>query len=269
MGWSDIEVEGKKNRRRFLQLLAIAPLAVASGCATTTDREVAQYRWRWDYRRDRFRQPYFGGWRPSGEAPVTFDYDLIYAAMDDGGFRLPAIPWREIDRRFLRQRVADPTGLRPGTLVVDTSAHLLYLTEPGGSALRYGVGLGRAGFEWAGSGTVGRKQAWPRWHPPEEMIERQPELEKYRTTYDRQNDAWLGGMEPGLTNPLGSRAIYIHQNGRDTLYRIHGSPEWRSIGKSVSSGCVRMINQDVIDLFERVAVGTPILVTSGLPGRIS
>ncbi len=157
---------------------------------------------------------------------------------------------------------------RPGSIVIDTLAHLLYLTEPEGSALRYGVGLGREGFEWAGSGEIGSMQQWPRWHPPDEMIARDPELQKYKTTYDRKNDAWLGGMEPGLNNPLGARAMYIYQNRKDTLYRIHGSPEWNSIGKSVSSGCVRMINQDVIDLFARASIGTPIVVTSGLPGAI-
>ena len=92
------------------------------------------------------------------------------------------------------------------------------------------------------------------------MIARKPELTKYKTTYDKKNNAWLGGMDPGPSNPLGARALYIYQNGVDTLFRLHGTPEWSSIGKSVSSGCVRFINQDIIDLFDRVPNGTRIIV---------
>lgn len=183
-------------------------------------------------------------------------YAMMYAAVEDGGFSIPAVPYKQIDRRFLRQVVQDPTGERPGTLVVDTSAHFLYLVMEGGQAMRYGVGLGRAGFEWSGRAIIQWKQAWPRWTPPDAMIERQPDLEKY---------SWRnGGMAPGLDNPLGARALYIFEGGEDTLYRVHGSPEWFSIGKSVSSGCVRLINQDIIDLYSRVPSKTPILVTSGL-----
>src|SRR4029077_16134031 len=105
----------------------------------------------------------------------------------------------------------------------------------GGQAIRYGVGLGRQGFEWSGRGVIQWKQMWPRWFPPNEMIDRQPELEKYRARQVSGTNNWEGGMEPGVTNPLGARALYIYQDGKDTLYRLHGSPEWRSIGKSVSS----------------------------------
>jgi lipoprotein-anchoring transpeptidase ErfK/SrfK len=263
-------VDHEQHRRSFLKLLAIAPLAIATGCSTTTSQQTAYYNPYWRRWGGEWQARSIGpGYPPYGAREAVVDYDLVYAAMDDGGFQLPAIPWRKIDSRYLRRRVPDPTGMPAGTIVVDTAAHLLYLTEGDGAALRYGVGLGREGFEWAGSGEVGRKQEWPRWHPPEEMIAREPELEKYKTTYDRKNDLWLGGMEPGLNNPLGSRAMYVFQNGEDTLYRIHGSPEWNSIGKSVSSGCVRMINQDVIDLYARVSVGTPIVVTSGVSGQFS
>ncbi|RVN88417.1 L,D-transpeptidase, partial [Sinorhizobium meliloti] len=119
-------------------------------------------------------------------------------------------------------------------------------------AMRYGVGLGREGFAWSGRGLIQWKQKWPKWTPPNEMIARQPVLAKY--------SADNGGMPPGLDNPLGSRALYIFQNGQDTLYRVHGTPEWQSIGKAVSSGCVRMVNQDVIDLYDRVRNKAPILV---------
>ncbi len=187
-------------------------------------------------------------------------YNSVYGAMLDEGFQIPAVPWDKIESRFLRQEVANNTGVGAGKVVVETSRHHLYFTMPGGRAMRYGVGLGREGFEWSGRGDVRRKAKWPKWHPPAEMIDREPELEKYRTTYNRRTDTWEGGMEPGLLNPLGARAHYIFQGKKDTLYRLHGSPEWWSIGKSVSSGCVRLINQDVIDLYNRVPEGAEIIV---------
>lgn len=178
----------------------------------------------------------------------------IYGPMPEEQFPLPAIPYQKISKRFHRQMVSDPTGERPGTLVVDTANYFLYLTYEGGQAMRYGVGLGRQGFEWSGQGVIQYKRQWPRWTPPDEMVARQPELVPYSIAN--------GGMAPGLKNPLGARALYIFQNGEDTLYRIHGSPEWNSIGKSVSSGCVRMINQDVVDLYGRVPDKAPVVVTS-------
>ncbi len=197
--------------------------------------------------------------------PEPLPYSGMYGALSDNGYQIPAVPFDRIDPRFLRQEVVDPTGEAPGTVVVDTASHFLYLVRRRGRAMRYGVGLGRAGFEWSGRAEIEWKQEWPRWFPPDEMIDRRPELEKYRAEYDRETDTWLGGQEPGIMNPLGARALYIYQNGKDTLYRLHGSPEWWSIGKSVSSGCVRLINQDIIDLYSRVPEKTPILVTSGLP----
>jgi len=190
-------------------------------------------------------------------------YATMYAPVSDGGFEVPGVPVERIDPRFLRQIVADPTGETPGTIVIDTSAHFLYLVREGGQAIRYGVGLGRAGFEWAGRGVIESKQMWPRWFPPDEMIARQPELEPYRARQIPGKNEWEGGMQPGPNNPLGARALYIFQNGEDTLYRLHGSPEWNSIGKSVSSGCVRLINQDIIDLYDRVPEGTNIVVGGG------
>lgn len=199
---------------------------------------------------------------PGFSAPLP--YQQMYAAISDEGHEIPAVPTDRIDSRFLRQEVNDPTGEAPNTIVVDTSNHFLYFVGRGGRAMRYGVGLGRAGFEWSGRAEVEWKQKWPRWFPPDEMIERQPELEKYRAQYDPASREWRGGMQAGIMNPLGARALYIYQDGKDTLYRLHGSPEWWSIGKSVSSGCVRLINQDVMDLYERVPEKTPIVVTSGL-----
>lgn len=176
----------------------------------------------------------------------------IYAQMRDDGHTLSAIPLDRVDHRFLRQEVDYPTTERPGTIVVDTQSHYLYLVETGGKAIRYGVGLGKQGFAWKGRGVIQFKKAWPRWTPSDEMVSRQPDLRPF--------SAAEGGLEPGLRNPLGARAMYIFQNGKDTLYRVHGTPDWQSVGKAVSSGCVRMFNQDVIDLYDRVANKTEIVV---------
>jgi lipoprotein-anchoring transpeptidase ErfK/SrfK len=176
----------------------------------------------------------------------------MYGVKVDAGFTIPAIPIDKVQERYFRQIVRDPTGEKPGTVVVDTKNHFLYWTLPGGDAMRYGVGLGKQGFEWSGRANVQWKQAWPKWTPPAEMILRRPELEKY--------SAENGGMPGGLDNPLGARALYLFQNNEDTLYRLHGTPEWWSIGQSVSSGCVRLMNQDIIDLYDRVPSGTQVVV---------
>ena len=173
----------------------------------------------------------------------------MYAALPGERFPIPAMPIEKLDPRYYRQIVADPTGQRPGTVVVHTPSRYLYWTMEGGRAMRYGVGIGREGFTWGGTGTIAYKREWPRWTPPAEMIRRQPELERYRN-----------GMEPGLENPLGARALYIFEDGRDTLYRLHGTLDVDTIGKAVSSGCVRLMAQDVIDLYERVPNGSPIVV---------
>lgn len=179
-------------------------------------------------------------------------YERLYGPVPDEKFPLPAVNLRQVKPKFFRRRVDNPTGQPPGTLVVDTKSFYLYWPEEGGSAMRYGVGLGRAGFEWNGRGVIQWKQRWPKWTPPAEMIAREPDLEKW--------SAANGGMPPGLENPLGARALYIFQDGQDTLYRVHGSPEAFSIGKAVSSGCVRLLNQDIIDLYDRVPSGSRILV---------
>jgi lipoprotein-anchoring transpeptidase ErfK/SrfK len=147
--------------------------------------------------------------------------------------------------------LTDPTGERPGTIVVNTSERHLYLVLEGGQAIRYGVGIGREGFAWSGKAKVGRKAEWPVWTPTREMMERQPETREF-----------ANGMPPGLTNPLGARALYIYQDGRDTLYRLHGTMEVWSIGGAVSSGCVRLLFHDIIDLYSRAPVGTPIVVNA-------
>ncbi|MEM9332121.1 MAG: L,D-transpeptidase [Pseudomonadota bacterium] len=172
-----------------------------------------------------------------------------YGAVVDGGFQLPRIPLSKVDKQFLRQIVDYPTKERPGTIIVDVPKRFLYLVEPNGKAVRYGVGVGKQGFAWAGNATIGWKREWPTWTPPAPMIRRKPELAR-----------WRGGMPPGLNNPLGPRALYLMKGGRDTLYRLHGTPEWWSIGKAVSSGCIRLMNQDIIDLYERVKPGAKVIV---------
>ncbi|WP_244488534.1 MULTISPECIES: L,D-transpeptidase [unclassified Devosia] len=176
-------------------------------------------------------------------------YLQIYGAMPEEKFPVPAVDLNKVDQRYLRTEVDDPTGEKPGTIVVETSARFLYLVQDNGTAIRYGVGIGRDGFTWSGRGSIGRKAQWPTWYPPASMMERQPETREF-----------AGGMPGGMNNPLGARAMYIYRNGVDTIYRIHGTREYWSIGKAVSSGCVRLINQDVIDLYSRVSVGTPIIV---------
>lgn len=192
---------------------------------------------------------------PTSPAPNRPSAAVIraYGPMPDERFPLPAVDISKVPQRFWRQQVAYPTSERPGTLVVDTSSFFLHLVQEGGLAMRYGVGLGRAGFAWSGRGRVAYKRKWPRWTPPDEMIARQPELERWSVRN--------GGMPPGLENPLGARALYIFQGGVDTLYRVHGSPEYWTIGKAVSSGCVRMMQQDVIDLYDRVPPPASIVVT--------
>jgi lipoprotein-anchoring transpeptidase ErfK/SrfK len=146
------------------------------------------------------------------------------------------------DPKFLRQEVAYPGREPPGTIIVDTANKFLYLVEGGGRALRYGIGVGRPGFLWAGVKTVTAKREWPDWRPPAEMIARRPDLPRF--------------MPGGIDNPLGARALYLGSS----LYRIHGSNEPWTIGTNVSSGCIRMRNDDVTDLYQRVKVGTKVVV---------
>lgn len=177
-------------------------------------------------------------------------YVAMYAARPDEPHPLPAIDISEVDPRFLRREVAYNGPEEPGTVVVDTAARYLYLVRENGRAIRYGIGVGKEGLAWSGRARVGRKAAWPRWTPTAAMIRREPE----------RNAPWAGGMEPGLDNPLGPRALYLYDGDRDTMYRIHGTTEPWSIGQSVSSGCIRMFNQDIVDLYSRVPVGSPVVV---------
>lgn len=189
------------------------------------------------------------------------DYALMYAPIVTDRFPIPGIDLTKMNPAFLRAEVAYPTPDPPGTIVIDPAAHYLYYTQPWGRAIRYGVGVGKQGFEWNGDATIDSKQEWPDWYPPAEMIARRPDLPPQLA----QLQSGLG-MAGGPGNPLGARAMYLYQNGKDTLFRIHGTVEPYTIGQSVSSGCIRMINQDAIDLYSRVALGTQVKVLPAMVG---
>ncbi len=221
---------------RRTALLGLGSSLFAAGCSTSS------------YSFDDLGQSVGIDTRPTGTIRPQISVDrnvtnprLMYASLEDNGFRVPAIPVEKVKPQFRRQVVVDPTGERPGTIVVRVQERYLYWVQPGGDAIRYGVGVGKAGFEWQGRAQIQYTRKWPTWTPPREMIARRPDVAK-----------WAGGQPGGLDNPLGARALYIFRNGQDTLYRIHGSPEWWTIGTQASSGCVRLMNQDIIDLYNRV-----------------
>jgi lipoprotein-anchoring transpeptidase ErfK/SrfK len=175
----------------------------------------------------------------------------MYGAVEDDGWDIPAVDPTRMDPRNIRQVVDYATDEPVGTVVVDPHARFLYLVMEDGKAMRYGVGVGQAGLEFTGEGIIERKAEWPRWTPTPDMIKREPE--KY-------GGELREGMQGGIENPLGARALYLFKGGRDTLYRIHGTNQEWSIGQAVSSGCIRMLNQDVIDLNRRVPPKTRIVV---------
>jgi|SRR5450631_962903 lipoprotein-anchoring transpeptidase ErfK/SrfK len=142
--------------------------------------------------------------------------------------------------------VDDPTHASIGTITIDTKDRYLYLSMEGGKAMRYSVGVGREGFGWNGRARVGRRAEWPSWTPPAAMRLRRPDLPRV--------------MEGGLANPLGARAMYLYNGRGDTMFRIHGTNEPDTIGHAVSSGCIRLLNDDIVDLYERVKVGAPVNV---------
>jgi lipoprotein-anchoring transpeptidase ErfK/SrfK len=183
------------------------------------------------------------------------DYAKAYGPIEDDVFPVRPFDYKRMNPAFLRQEIAYHGPYEPGTIIVDPRAHQLTLVEEGGRARRYGVGVGKQGFSWSGTATVNSKQAWPDWYPPKEMIARSPKL---AGEVDKLQSGL--GVSGGLRNPLGARAMYLWQGNKDTLFRIHGTLEPFSIGKSVSSGCIRMINQDAIDLFSRVNVGAKVVV---------
>ncbi|WP_233557026.1 L,D-transpeptidase [Gemmobacter lutimaris] len=186
---------------------------------------------------------------PVVKQPVPEDFVNSYVARQDGAFTVPAVPEDKIPAQFKRQLVDFPTNDPVGTIIINPTNKTLHLVTAPGKAMRYGIAVGADGFQWAGEALVTNRKHWPTWTPPKEMIERKPQLEK-----------WKDGQPGGPTNPLGARALYLTTNGVDYGFRIHGTPEWKSIGRNASSGCFRMINQDVIDLYDRVPNGVKVVV---------
>ena len=160
---------------------------------------------------------------------------------DQPGYQ-PTPEEEQLTGAFEKQEVFFRTPEKPGTIIIDTKSRFLYLVQPDNRALRYGIGVGRDGFQWSGLERIARKQEWPDWRPPPEMIERQPYLPRF--------------MAGGPGNPLGARAMYLGA----TVYRIHGTNQPQTIGHAVSSGCFRLVNDDVIDLYDRVPVGTKVII---------
>ena len=156
----------------------------------------------------------------------------------------------KIEKRWRRQLVKYPSKEPPGTIVVDSRNHYLYVIFENNTALRYGVGVGKEGFQWYGRAVVQRKAVWPDWYPPPEMLQRRPDLPTF--------------MAGGIDNPLGPRALYLYRDGVDLGYRLHGTVEPWSIGSDVSSGCIRMLPEDIIDLYQRTPSGTDVLVLERL-----
>jgi lipoprotein-anchoring transpeptidase ErfK/SrfK len=186
----------------------------------------------------------------TGCSTIGFSYSTAsYNSVVDAGYVIPAVPRSKIPPQYLRQEVNYDGSEAPGTIIVDTGTKYLYYVLGGGKAMRYGIGVGKQGFEWHGTARVAMKREWPTWTPPREMIQRQPKLAEFRD-----------GMDPGITNPLGARALYLFNKGGDTGYRLHGTPEWWSIGKAMSSGCIRLMNQDIMDLYNRAEVGAKVIV---------
>ncbi|MDB5511186.1 MAG: hypothetical protein JWR08_669 [Enterovirga sp.] len=203
-------------RRALLALLAGAPLAACQSMQTA-------------------------------QRPADADYDRWYTtAVKDEPHDYMLVDRRLMKPELARQVVPYDGGQRPGTIVVDIDERFLYLVQNDGTAVRYGVGVGRQGFSWKGVATVGRKGKWPSWNPTTTMVS--------------LKIATAGSRESGIDNPLGARALYLYQGNRDTLFRIHGTNEPWSIGEQVSSGCVRMLNEDIVDLYERVPVGSTVMV---------
>lgn len=196
----------------------------------------------------------------SASVPMAFaapaPSDPRYDAFFDDGRTIPPIPTKYTTEQNTRRLVSFDGPEEPGTVVVDPSAHFLYLVLEDNKAMRYRVGVGKAGYVFQGEATIARKADWPRWTPTKNMLEREPE----------RYGPHAGGLEGGLGNPLGARALYLYKGGKDTLFRIHGTNDPSSIGKSVSAGCIRMFNQDVIDLEKRVPRGSRVVVReSGSP----
>lgn len=194
-------------------------------------------------------------WRLETRTLATPDYGSIYADYPGERFPVQAIDYRRVDPQYLRQTVEFPRSEPPGSIVVDPAGYHLYFVESSRVATRYGVGVGREGFGWSGNARVNMKRDWADWVPPPEMVERDPDIRSQL----EQTSRGLG-VRGGPKSPLGARTMYLAADGRDIGYRIHGTLEPYTVGTNVSSGCIRMINQDIIHLYARVPHGAPVTV---------
>ena len=192
-----------------------------------------------------------GGPRPEAASPTAAS-PAGYEAVQDGDFLIPAVAPHLFYDGAAKVQVPYYGPEEPGTIVVDTFARRLYLVEEGGMAMRYAIAVGREGISFRGSGVIGRKEEWPSWTPTANMVRTRPDLYA----------EYAGGLQGGLDNPLGARALYIYRGGKDSKFRIHGTIENASIGHATSAGCIRLYNQDAIDLYNRVDNGTRVTVRS-------
>lgn len=229
------------NRRHVLLSAAGALALPVAGCGSLNDN------------------PFFGGLLPaetrSGRTLNRPNYAEVYGNYPGEPFPVNAFAYQSVDPSFLRQEVEYRGPEAPGTIVVATSERLLYFVEPGRRATRYGVGVGREGFGWSGAAQINMHRSWPDWIPPREMVERDPDVKAQLVATSRG-----AGVPGGPRNPLGARAMYLYGAGGDTGYRIHGTLEPETIGTNVSSGCVRLVNQDMIHLYGRAPDGTKVIV---------
>ena len=171
------------------------------------------------------------------------------ASLPDQPHDIPLIDWNLVPQEFHRQTVQYSGPESVGTIVINIAERHLYLVETGGKATRYGIGVGRQGYALRGAARVGRKGVWPDWSPTSTMVKIRPNLPRY--------------LKGGIDNPLGARALYLYRGNQDTLFRIHGTNEPWSIGHAVSSGCIRLMNEDILDLYNRVEVGAPVMIKQG------
>ncbi|MDX7953786.1 L,D-transpeptidase [Lichenihabitans sp. Uapishka_5] len=172
-----------------------------------------------------------------------------YGALPGEKFPIPAVDISKVDPKYFRHTVQYASSEAPGTIVIDPANHFVYRIEGGGSATRYGANVGRDGFRWSGDAYVGRKSEWATWTPPKEMIQRQPEAGKYAR-----------GMPGGLENPLGARTLHLYKDGKYTLFTIYATSDPDTIGQGITSGCVGLLSQDMIDLYGRTPVKTKVVV---------
>lgn len=175
--------------------------------------------------------------------------EKLYGPVADKKFPIAAVDLDQVDPKYYRRTVDYESSEAPGTIIIDSGNYYVYRIEGGGKATRYGANVGRQGFLWSGEATIGRKAEWPTWTPPKEMIKRQPEVAKYAR-----------GMPGGPENPLGARTLYLYQKGVYTLYTIYSTSEPDTIGTNLTSGCTGLLTQDMIDLYDRTAIGTKVIV---------